>query len=119
MRMLGNPKAPVKNVPVRITIYTTNVGAMLYMKRTKLGMTGVSIAKECGVSATAYWSWEKGNRFPNRSNMQRLAEVLDIPLKRLVDAYVDDYMNSLGDVPLRGSLGHFHEPEEAMRKEWK
>lgn len=45
--------------------------------RMNLGLTPKDVAKQLGVSVTAYRNWELGNRTPKVSTVEKLASILD------------------------------------------
>lgn len=62
----------------------TNVlGRNIKVLRTARGWNQRELAKQVGVSSVAVSHWETGKKYPRKSIMDRLADVLEVPVQRL------------------------------------
>lgn len=62
----------------------TTIGREISKRRKELNMTQVELADKLLVSYQAVSQWENGKSMPELSNLTRLAEVLDMPLEKLL-----------------------------------
>ncbi len=51
----------------------------LKQRRQELGFKQVEIARELGISKQSYFAWEKGTTQPNKANLTKLENLLDVP----------------------------------------
>lgn len=63
------------------------VGERVKAARKQAGMTQGELAERLGISYVGVSQWESGRRNPKGSTLERIAEVLDVPLGYLTGAY--------------------------------
>lgn len=51
----------------------------LKQRRQELGFKQVEVARELGISKQSYFAWEKGTTQPNKANLTKLENLLDVP----------------------------------------
>ena len=72
----------------------TSLGKIIAMRRNHMKMTQEELAGKMGVSKSAVAKWETDGGIPDRDNLRRLAEVINISvgdLYRLIDrSYIRD-----------------------------
>ncbi len=56
----------------------------LKLIRIRKGLLQADLAKRLGVSQNTISMYETGNRFPSRTNLQKLAEVLECDIRDIV-----------------------------------
>ncbi|HFI0464072.1 TPA: S24 family peptidase [Streptococcus suis] len=52
----------------------------LQKRRQALGLSQAAVARELGISRSAYHNWESGKTQPNQKNLQMLSEILQVSL---------------------------------------
>ncbi|SJM93321.1 putative transcriptional regulator [Crenothrix polyspora] len=62
-----------------------SVNEKIRLIRETKGLTQEQIAEKLGISPTAYGDIERGDNDPKLSKLQRIAEILEIPLSELID----------------------------------
>lgn len=62
-----------------------SVNKKIRLIREAKGFTQEQVAEQLGVSPTAYGDIERGDNDPKLSKLQKIAEILEIPLSELVD----------------------------------
>lgn len=60
-----------------------SLGAVILAARRKAGLRQHDIAARVGVSKPSVWAWEHNRSTPTDDKLEKLAEVLDIPLNNL------------------------------------
>ncbi len=64
------------------TIYKPMIG--LKVMRIKKGMKQADLANKVGISQNAISMYETGIRFPNRSNLEKLANALECDIRDII-----------------------------------
>lgn len=57
--------------------------------RDRLLLTQAELAEQVGVATNTVARWESGDRQPDRRNLRRLSEVFGLPLKQVVEMWLD------------------------------
>lgn len=68
----------------------SGLGAQLRAIRREHGLVQADLARRVGVSATAIANYEQGTRFPDEAMLNRLADVLQVTVDRLLGRLVRD-----------------------------
>jgi transcriptional regulator with XRE-family HTH domain len=62
-----------------------SVNEKIRLIRETKGLTQEQVAEKLGVSPTAYGDFERGDNDPRLSKLQKIAEILEMPLSELID----------------------------------
>ena len=62
-----------------------SVNEKIRLIRETKGLTQEQVAEKLGVSPTAYGDFERGDNDPRLSKLQKIAEILEMPLSDLID----------------------------------
>ena len=61
-----------------------NIGKIIKQQRTQSGYTQKKMADILGIPKSTYSNYENGHREPNREIIEKIAEVLEIPVSKLL-----------------------------------
>ncbi len=101
-------------------------GYMISGKRKQMKLTQKELSKRIGVSKSAIAKWESNGGIPERDNLKRLSEVMEIPIGDMYKAIKDEknvnrtfYINITSDVisALESHGYKIIEPNEIKEKE--
>ena len=62
-----------------------SVNEKIRLIRETKGLTQEQVAEKLGISPTAYGDFERGDNDPRLSKLQKIAEILEMPLSDLID----------------------------------
>ena len=100
-----------------------NIGALIRATREHLGLLQVDLARLLCVSSALVSAWELGDREPRLSQLERIAEVYDMPLTVFLRMQVDEfgflvtYEWDRYEVPLNDNNATAEEIAAAIEKE--
>jgi len=61
------------------------IGQQIKLLRRWLDLSQVEFGKRIGVSITTIWFWEKGERIPPASKIEKIEDVFDVTLNSIVE----------------------------------
>ena len=94
----------------------TTVGALLKTARIESGLTQLEIAKKLGYSSSQFVSnWERGEALPPMDHFPKLASLLNITAKQLIDC-IHQYQESYLSMEKRRIVEVFRGFRERSRK---
>ncbi|MFI3219285.1 MAG: helix-turn-helix transcriptional regulator, partial [Methylococcales bacterium] len=62
-----------------------SVNEKIRLIRETKGLTQERVAEKLGISPTAYGDFERGDNDPRLSKLEKIADILEIPLSELID----------------------------------
>lgn len=68
-----------------------NLGKFIAKRRKSMGLTQEDLAERVGVSKSAIAKWETNGGFPDRDNLKRLSEEINVSVDKLHRIIKSDY----------------------------
>ena len=88
----------------------------LTQRRNELSLSRTKIADILGISRQSYFAWEKGISKPNKNNLKRLAEVLEVSTEYFFEDEIATIYNKLNDKNQRKAVDYVYTLLDSQNK---
>ena len=88
----------------------------LTQRRNELSLSRTKIADILGISRQSYFAWEKGVSKPNKNNLKRLAEVLEVSTEYFFEDEIATIYNKLNDKNQRKAVDYVYTLLDSQNK---